>query len=178
MFNPWVYITKGTGRSDRIGDKISPVSMKIRLMLNNKNDHFNIAYRVIICRVPKSFAGVISTANNVNIFAQPQQGTVFPVNDILCPLDKDQVIKTYHDRVHHRTNPNSSSTKESKQLVKIWLKRQGGRAIVYDNVSQNIINNPLSMYVIPYDSYGTLVTDNISETSDNDSGDMQIGYLP
>ena len=81
---------------------------------------------------------------------------------MLQPIDTDSGIKTYYDKVIHVAKQNSSTTRENKKTVQIWLKRAAGRAIVYDNSSANIVNNPLAMYVIPYDSFGTLITDNIA----------------
>jgi hypothetical protein len=37
--------------------------------------------------------------------------------------------------------------------------------LFYDSATQNIVNSPLLLYVIPYDSYGTLITDNIASYS-------------
>ena len=51
---------------------------------------------------------------------------------------------------------------EAHSLVNIWLKRKDARPIVYNQGTTNIINSPLLLYIIPYDSYGTLITDNIA----------------
>jgi hypothetical protein len=56
----------------------------------------------------------------------------------------------------------TDTAKEAHSLVNIWLKRKDARPIVYNQGTNNIINIPLLLYIIPYDSYGTLITDNIA----------------
>jgi hypothetical protein len=46
---------------------------------------------------------------------------------------------------------------------KLWIKKKNARDIVFDSTGSNqIVNNPIHVWVIPYDSYGTLTTDNIA----------------
>jgi hypothetical protein len=53
--------------------------------------------------------------------------------------------------------------KEFHYYKKLWIKKKGARDIVYDSTnSDQIVNNPVHVWVIPYDSYGTLTTDNIA----------------
>ncbi len=56
----------------------------------------------------------------------------------------------------------TATGKEAHSLVSIWLKRKDARPIVYNQGTNNIINSPLLLYIIPYDSYGTLISDNIA----------------
>ena len=59
----------------------------------------------------------------------------------------------------------SGALKECHKLVKIKIKSKKSSTIIFDSVSQNIVNSPLAMFIIPYDSYGTLVTDNVASYS-------------
>lgn len=96
-------------------------------------------------------------------------------NQMLLPLDKDSGIKAYYDKVFNLQLGQSSTEipilgwagKEVHMLKKFWIKSKGTRAIQYDpgagaGVNYTIANNPLLVYVIPYDSYGSLKTDNIA----------------
>ncbi len=59
----------------------------------------------------------------------------------------------------------SATGNEAHSLVNIWLKRKGAHPLVYNQGTNNIINSPLLLYIIPYDSYGTLITDNIASSA-------------
>jgi hypothetical protein len=78
----------------------------------------------------------------------------------LCPLQHNR-IKAYYDRVHVINN-GSSSAKEKTKLLKLWSKRQFSGKILYESGTQAIANNPLSLYIIPYDTHGTLIRDIIA----------------
>ena len=52
----------------------------------------------------------------------------------------------------------TSTGKEAHSLVNIWFKRKDARPIVYNQGTNDISNSPLLLYIIPYDSYGTLIS--------------------
>lgn len=165
FFNPWLDIQTGVGRAGRIGDEISPVGMSVKIMLRNKGDRPNLHYRVIICKVPKINAGggAVTTASNFPIFEDVNQGTVGC--NMIRPLNKDSGVRAYYDRTFRlqgNNTYNNASAKEISKVVKIWIKRKRASKIIYDNVSNVIVNSPLTMYVIAYDAFGTLTTDNIA----------------
>jgi len=167
FFNPWSDIPPGTGRANRVGDKITPLSMSLKLWIANKKDRFNVMYRVIIARMPKAIGGTLTTSSNVDIFQAAQLGA--SGNNMILPVDHDKGIKPYYDRTFTIYNSanwiDSNSQKEKARLIKIKIKRKKASNIVFDSVSQNIVNSPLALYVIPYDAYGTLETDNIASYS-------------
>lgn len=168
FFNPWADIPPGTGRANRIGDRIKPLSMSISIWLANKDDRPNIMYRIMVLRMPKAIGGVITTKDNVFPFQLSQLGATG--NTMILPLDRDRGIKPYYDRVHNLQVGFSyangvNQNKECHKLVRISLRRKQSREIVYDSAAQNIVNSPLLLYVIPYDSWGTLITDRIASYS-------------
>ena len=165
FFNPWSDIPPGTGRANRIGDRIRPVSMSITLWLANKLDRMSLMYRVMILRMPKSIGATLTTSSNVDPYQAPQLGA--NGNRMCLPIDTDRGIKAYYDRIHtvyggSNYSVSAQSDKEYHKLVKIHLRRKNAREIVFDSAAQNIVNSPLALYVIPYDSKGTLVTDNVA----------------
>jgi len=167
FFNPWADIPPGTGRANRVGDKITPISMNLKIWLSNKKDRFNLNYRIIIARMPKAIGAALTTSSNIYIFQAAQLGATG--NTMVLPIDHDKGIKPYYDRIHRINNftnwVDAASQKEMSKIVKIKIKRKKANTIIYDSVSQNIVNSPLALYIIPYDSYGTLVTDNVASYS-------------
>lgn len=170
FFNPWSDIPQGTGRNNRIGDKIYPRGMSIKLWLANKLDRPNVMYRVIVLRCPKSVENTIVTYNNRYPFELATLGSTG--NAMLLPLDKDRGFKAYYDKVINNNTGYSARISgsflgaESHKMVRLWIKsKKGANTIVFGQSNSGIVNNPLLLYVIPYDSYGTLISDNIASCS-------------
>lgn len=167
FFNPWLDIPLGNGRAGRVGDEISPVGMSVKIMLRNKGDRPNLYYRVIICKVPKTVpsgpGNAITLYNNCPVFEDVNQGAVGC--NMIRPVNKDLGVRAYYDRlfrVQGNNTNNNGSAKEISKIAKIWIKRKRSSKILYDNVANSIVNSPLAMYVIAYDAFGTLLTDNIA----------------
>lgn len=176
LFNPWADIYRGTARQDRVGDQITPRGMSLSIWFANKLDRPNVMYRVIIARVPKNITGTTTTASNVYPFTDVNLGS--GANQLILPLDKDRGIKPFYDKVFNLQLGTSNVTvpilgyagKEAHMVKRFWIKSKGSRPISYDPASAigsigAILNNPLMVWVIPYDSYGTLKTDNIASCS-------------
>lgn len=166
LYDPWATITKGTGVANRVGDQITPVGMKFRMWLANKLDRPNVQYRVIVASVKRTIGGVMTTKNNV----YPLMSTVN--NTLICNMDMEKVSHVFYDKIirletgydnsMNQTTGAFGYGREAHKTIKLWIgKRRGGRAIKFD-ANGGIMNNPLMVFVIPYDSYGTLTTDNIA----------------
>jgi hypothetical protein len=164
FFNPWADIPPGTGRANRIGDRIKPLSMSINLWLATKLDRPNVMFLVMVLRMPKSIVGTVTTRDNVDPFQASQLGN--NGNRMTRPIDTDRGVKAYYDRVFNVQLGNSfysdGAGRECHKLVRISLRRKQSREVVYDSGAQNIVNSPLTLLIIPYDSFGSLVTDNIA----------------
>jgi hypothetical protein len=169
FFNPWADIPPGTGRANRVGDKITPLCMTMKIWLATKLDRPNVMFRIIVAKMPKSIGTTHTTSNNVYIFQLSQTGATG--NAMVLPVDHDKGIKPYYDRVHNLQlgyssyNGEAAGGKEGHKLVQLKIKRKRAGNIIFDSVSQDIVNSPLALFVIPYDSYGTVVTDNIASYS-------------
>lgn len=169
FFNPWADIDKGTARNNRIGDKITPRGMSIKLWIANKLDRPNVMYRIMVIRAPKAVSGALVGFDTIDWFEQANLGSTN--NRMILPLDKDRGAKAYYDKVVNINQGNAgvggnAAGKEGHKLVKLWIKRKSSSPIVFESATNNrIVNNPLLFYVIPYDSFGTLVTDNIASCS-------------
>jgi len=159
-FDPWSLVAQGTTRSTRIGDKITPVGYKLRLWMANKADRVDLLYRVIIAVLPRSINGVIPNGSNIDLFRVMDGGTN---NSTMCGMiDQENVKKVLHDKVYHVQNATGYDTKEVHVLKKFYIKSKRPRPIRYLNNGTTHQNNFLGVWVIPYDSYLTLQTDNVA----------------
>ena len=164
FFNVWADIDKGTAHYNRIGDRITPRGMSLKIWMANKVDRPNVMYRVIIARVPKTVSNAAVTTAFTNFWDDTQLGSCG--NKMVLKADTDKGIKFLYDKTFNLqlgASNNGQATKECHMLKKLWIKSKKGREIIYDSTGANIIvNNPIVMTIIPYDSYGTLTTDNIA----------------
>jgi len=168
FFNVWSDIDKGVNRWNRIGDRITPRGMSLKIYLASKSDRPNTMYRIIIARAPKSVGGVPTSYTSItNPFDQYQLGSTG--NKMLLSIDRDRGIKTLYDKIH-RTSTNqimssNQPNREFTKVVKLWLRSKKARDIQYDSTANIIVNNPILMWIIPYEQYSTLQTDNIGSCS-------------
>jgi len=168
VFNIWADIDRGTGSFGRIGDRISPRGMSLKLWLANKDDRPNIMYRIIVATTPKAIGGTAVTNTNVDPWDDIQLGS--NGNKMIRLLDKDRGVRTLYDKVITLGNDSGAYTnvsgwirKERHIYKKLWIKKKNARDIVYDSTGSNqIVNNPIHVWVIPYEQYSTLTTDNIA----------------
>lgn len=164
FFNCWSVIPQGVQRNQRIGDKIVPIGMSLKISMFAKLDRPNVTYRIIVCTMPKAIGGTTTTYTNVYPFQTANLGA--NGNTMLLPLDKDRGVKALYDRLvntnvgfSNRSGPGGAETHFYKKL---WIKRKRSNPIIFNGNAADIVNSPLLLYVIPYDSKGTLITDNIA----------------
>lgn len=172
FFNPWAFIDKGTGRFQRVGDKITPRGMSLKLYLANKGDRPNTMIRLIVAILPKQVNGTITTAQ-FDPFQIANSGTLG--NNMLFPADSNVGVKFLYDKIHRISNTqqwNGAGGKEMTKVVRLFIKRKRSRDIVYGDTALDIINKPLAVYAIPYEQYNTLTTDNIASVA----GFMRLYY--
>ena len=158
VFDPWSSIGKGTSVFQRLGDQITPVGMSLRLWIGNKSAHPNVMYRLLVCSIKRVYNGVITTATNINPFYSVVN------NGMICPPDMEKCSRIYYDKIFNLqlgASNNGIGPVEGHMQKKIWIgRRRRGRSIKFDT-NGAIMNNPLSVYLIPYDSYGSLITDQV-----------------
>lgn len=164
IWNPWAGIVQGTADYNRIGDKIQPVIMTARIWLANKATRPNVLYRVIVARLPKIYAGTASDGTNLDLFRADNIGS----NGNTCcgMIDSQKGIRCYYDRIisneiGYSWDQGGATGRENHRFLKLAIRRKRSRPIVYES-GGGLVNNPIGIYVIPYDSWGTLQTDNIA----------------
>jgi hypothetical protein len=168
FFNIWAGIGKGTASFQRIGDRITPRGMLLKIFYANKSDRVNSMFRVIIARVPKAINATATLVDNVDPFEKTLQlGT--NGNKLLMNPDKDRGIKFLYDKIHRCGAQQFNHFNQGKEYTKyfrIYIKSNKSRDIIYDSTgSSQIVNNPILMWIIPYEQYGTLETDIVASCS-------------
>ena len=169
-FDPWSKITQGTQRSQRIGDKITPRGISLKIYLACKQDRPNTMFRIIVASLPKQLNSVVTT-NVFDPFQIPNIGTLG--NNLEFPADHDDGVKFLYDRIH-RVGQQFVTTgnKEMTKSVKLWIKSRRSREIVFHTFGTGIVNKPLAVYCIPYEQYSTLTTDRVGSWA----GFMRLYY--
>ena len=172
LFDPWSYISQGTTYKTRIGDQLMPRGISVKLWMANKQDRPNIIYRIIVVVLARQINGTIPTYNNVDLFKATDVGT--NNTTIIAEFDRDKVKKVLYDKLVRNEGLAQSSTgsalfpsanfrgRERHCVKKLWIKAKQQRNIVYNSGTNVHQNNFMALYVIPYDSYSTLQTDNIA----------------
>lgn len=177
-FDPWSRIAKGTNRWNRIGDRVTPRGIALRLYIANKNDRPCTIHRIMICSLPKTTTGLTGATITTATFDPFEQSQQFSDSQNVLTLfpDKDRGVRVLYDKVHRLVNDanigNQQVAKEPTKLIKLWIKRRKSRDIVYDSDYSFTNSNPLAVYVIPYEQYSTLVTDNVASIA----GTMRLYY--
>lgn len=173
FFNPWAFIGKGTGREQRIGDKITPRGMSLKLYLANKQDRPNTMIRLIVAVLPKSVQGNVVTSQ-FDPFQVQNVGA--NGNNMLNPCDTNVGCKFLYDKIHRMTGTqrvtDNPAAKEQTKIVRLFIKRKRANDIVYTDNTLDIVNKPLAIYAIPYEQYSTLTTDNVASLA----GYMRLYY--
>ena len=169
IYNPWASITPGTGANNRIGTEIYPLGMSVRLEMFNKLDRPNITYRVIVLEIPKYVNGAV-TSNQYDW--RDAQGSN---NVLLAFIKPDTGLKVLYDRIVRNeahfsaiasAGAGDQDGKEAHMVHNFYVRANPRVKYVYD-VNGQLVNKPWIVYVLPYDSYGTLQTDNIASCAIN-----------
>ena len=161
IFDPWANIGQGTGVRNRVGDEIYPRGMAIRLTMFNAVDRPALYYRVIVCKFNRTMNGTIVTAGNQDMF--DANGS----NDSIASIIKnDQGIKVYYDKtftVQHglQYSVGTDLNRKPRMFKKLFINPKGTKKIVF-SAANTIVNNPLAVFILPYDAYATLRTDNVA----------------
>ena len=156
---------------------IIPRGMSLRLWLANKYDRPNLMYRVIVCILPRTVKNAVVGPGTIDLGVTFQQGA--NGNYMTLPIDTEKGIKVLYDKIiKNESGFNAAAPgptiagqdllgRESHKFLKLWIKRKRSNNIMWEPQPNGvgnyyIVNKPLAIYVIPYDSYATLTTDNVA----------------
>lgn len=158
--DPWSAVTQGITKSARIGDKITPVGYRLRIWFANKADRVDLLYRVMIVLFPRTVGTTIPNGNNLDLFRAMDSGVN---NSTICGMiDMEHVKRVLLDKTYHVQNATGYDTKEVHMVKNFYVKYPRGKNIEYINNTGQHKSDILAVYVIPYDSFGSLQTDNVA----------------
>ena len=147
-------ITDGLSTSNRIGDTITPVGIKMYLQMRAPADRPNVTFKIWILK----------------IFGNANPPTFVPVkaitgNNMLDPIDteKASVVKvlTYKSEAGWY-NGTVGNSKENCYFRKVWIPLKRSPYVYSQDNSALGKTYQLAMYATAYDTIGSLITDIIA----------------
>lgn len=149
-----IVIPQGTGENSMVGTEVNIIGTMLKLMFLVKADRMNTKFRVLIVRHPSGYN--ISSSYN-------QLFDNLTNNALVDGVDRHRVNVLY-DKIHGYKNivPNNS-TDEVTFFKTIIVPKQKYKLAYTDNgdSTANIPKFVDTLIVIAYDTFGTLLTDNI-----------------
>lgn len=142
-----------TAFSNRLGDEIMARGISIKLWIANKRDRPNVMYRMGIFKYQ---SGSIPTLSQLFTGANP--------NRMMDKLDKEYITIVYQKMFNLQNNiafSDATHTREAHTYRKIYINLKN-KKITYNNGGSNPKFIDYGFFIVPYDSYGTLATDNIA----------------
>lgn len=141
---------QGHTGNTRIGDEIYAKGFKVRFLFGQKGDRPNVSFRIIVGYVNKSYS--YAYAN----WFRPITG-----NGLLDPVNPDviRIVKSYTMR------PNQAgltATGDDEFTFAHQMYIPLNKKVRFPSGTQDADSKNLYIFIIPYDAYGTLNTDNIA----------------
>jgi len=151
--------SQGTSVNTRIGDRVFVKQIDVKLWLSNKSDRPNVMYRVL-CAILPGVTGT-SSLSVASILAGPNTVLSYPQCDKVSII-YDTIVNP--DMFTNTIIPSSATGKERSYYHKFTLPINEAMSINSNNVCDT---SNIAVYVITYDAYGTLTSDNIASCSYN-----------
>jgi hypothetical protein len=147
----------------RIGDEIIARGIKFKWWLSNKGDRPNVMYHIYVF-----YYNTLETPT-VSTFWRGTDGVGGTMNRMLDNPNPDRVkvlkkliVNSKSQYLGVQTTDNASFDREHSQLRELYISLNN-KKIVYRRDSSGVPKGwDLGFAVVPYDSYGTLITDNIA----------------
>lgn len=158
IINNLCSVSVGTAQNTRVGDEIYPVGINMKFWLSNKDNRPNVSWRIMIIACPPD---QVTAANPGGLF----KGT--SGNKILDYVDTDKYNIVYQKLLQPQAGDysleSSATNKEHSRLHSLWIPIRGRLSYQSDGgTTPKYQRHCLSLVVIGYDAYGTLLTDNIA----------------
>jgi len=143
--------------ANRLGDEVIARGISIKLWVANKNDRPNIMFRM---GVFKYQAGSIPTLSQIFTGANG--------NRMMDKLDNEYITIVYQKIFNLQagvsgllTSGSGFVNKEAHTYRKIWIPLKN-KKLVFNNGGSVPKFIDYGFFIVPYDSYGTLTTDNVA----------------
>jgi len=170
IFNPWYAINRGDGPGNRDGDEIAPSGFAVRMLIRNMPDRPNLHYRIVVAVIPKLYLGIVSNGSNFDL------GSGASGNDIMTNFFKKEGVKVLYDKMIHGYTQSTfvsngggggvpaMSSQAYNKFLKFYVRSKKGSKIKWMEDGQ-IANNPVGVWVIPYENYATTRLDKVAAVS-------------
>jgi len=149
--------TGSTAYANRLGDEVIARGISIKLWVANKNDRPNVMYRMGIFKYQ---AGSIPTLSQIFTGANG--------NRMMDKLDTEYITVVYQKIFNLQVAfsgvygaDTATGKKEAHTYRKIWVPLKN-KKLVFNNGGSVPKFIDYGFFIVPYDSYGTLTTDNIA----------------
>lgn len=147
---------QGDTDASRDGDEIYIQGWKLRLMFGQKADRPNVTFRCFVVKYQNQLSGLATTYGN---FFHNITG-----NGLLDPVQykRFNILKSFIIKSSGTSMEVGETAKEYVKTKSLWvpLKRKLKFADDTSTTAVNI-NQDISLIVLAYDAYGSLITDNI-----------------
>lgn len=148
--------------SNRIGDEVIARGLSIKLWLANKSTRPNVMYRIVVFRYT---SGDTVSSNDIFLSAS--------ANFMLKDYNTDKIKVLYSRIINLQVGASQTPVdaqninygKEAHKLLKIWIPMKNKKLRYDGDVSGVPKWTDIGFAIVPYDSYGTLTTDNIASYS-------------
>jgi len=152
--------TDGATSITRIGDSVYAMRLSMKIWISTKSDRPNVMFRIFVIACPSNQSGI---ANPSGLFKG------YSGNKMIDTINTDTYSVVYH-RMLKITHGDSSleggaHLHENSKLVRINIKLNRKINYIVESGNGDVCKEKrdnLSLVIIPYDAYGTLVTDNIA----------------
>lgn len=149
--------TQGNGDTQRNGDRILARGFKVHVLCGQKADRQNVTWRILVVAQKAGSSALTYSALFKNVSG----------NGMLDEVNDDQVTVLYQKSwkplrsTIMSANAGVENTQEFTFIRRFYIPRKKMYKFESDGSSIHQ-DKALWMYVIPYDAYGTLTTDNIA----------------
>lgn len=145
---------QGISDTQRIGDSIDVRGIKVRLLLGQKLDRHNVTFKIVVIKCSTGYVPSLSQ------MFDNQTGNI-----MLDSLNTDRLKVVYHKYIKHVINPDLSGVggadKEYTFFHRFYLSTPRKLTFTADT-GKDYDKYKHYLYVFCYDSFGTLVTDNLA----------------
>lgn len=169
--NNSLYTTQGTTDGDtynvaeqRVGDMIQLQKIWWRIQLFNKSDRPNLHYRILIVRQQTDRTGTYEPSLPADFELETLSGN----GNLLFASSSQERATVLIDRTVALNSPNGwadglDNHREVSKIININYKvPQSHQKVLYHDGGSVPKKYIYQLYIVPYDAYGTLTTDNVA----------------
>lgn len=147
-------VTDSLGITNRIGDTVTPVGVKLYLTMRQPADRPNVTFKIWIVRI----IGAATVPTFVPVKTITGNLLMDPIDTEKCTLVKSFKFKSKNNYWQGAL----ASSRENTNFQNIYIPLPRKPYVYSADGGPNGKNYQLSMYVAAYDTFGTLITDNIA----------------